>query len=281
MITRIAQISDTHLSPSKPYFRDNALLALDDIARLAPDIVIHTGDLALDGADRAEDLAEAMSLLRSAGRDTLVLPGNHDVGDNPDVARSQPATEERLARYRAAAGSDFWSRDIPGWRLAGLNALIIGSGLSGDDDQMAMLAETVAGRAGRALAIFLHKPVADLDYSESAASNRFLTPGARSALFRALGGVTPDLFCCGHIHQYRDSTIGGSRHLWAPATSFFIGDPWQTSFGSKAIGYLLHEFGSDGSHAHRLVAPRGLGHHDLVNFPDAYGDVRRWGKGLA
>jgi 3',5'-cyclic AMP phosphodiesterase CpdA len=281
MTVRIAQISDTHLSPARPFFRANFDRVAEHLAAERPDLVINTGDLALDGADSDDDLAEALAAHRGLGLETWLLPGNHDVGDHPDVARRQPATEERLQRYRRIVGDDAWCFDIPGWRLVGLDALTLGAGLSGDDKQQAMLRHAAATLQGRALALWLHKPLADLSYGEDLTSNRFMTRGPRAVLADCLGGVAPSVVLCGHIHQYRDTAFDGARHIWAPATSFMISDPWQPGYGAKAVGYLMHEFGPDGSHAHRLVAVRGLVHHDLAAFPDAYGDVRRWGEGNA
>jgi 3',5'-cyclic-AMP phosphodiesterase len=281
MTVRLAQISDTHLSPSRPFFHDNFDRIAEHLRAGAPDIIVNTGDLSLDGADHDADLAEAVARHRELGAETYLLPGNHDVGDHPDVARRQPATAERLARYRRIAGEDRWRIDIPGWRLVGLNALTLGSGLPGDDAQQAMIRDAAASLGGRSLGIFLHKPVADERFEEELASNRFLTVGPRRALLSCLDGASGALVMCGHVHQYRDSAIGGMRHLWAPATSFVISDPWQPGYGAKAVGYLMHEFDADGSHRHRLVGVRGLTHHDLVAFPEAYGDVRAWGPGNA
>jgi 3',5'-cyclic AMP phosphodiesterase CpdA len=44
---RIVQISDTHLSPDKPYFSDNWPPLAAWIADHHPDLVIHTGDVTL------------------------------------------------------------------------------------------------------------------------------------------------------------------------------------------------------------------------------------------
>ncbi len=277
MITRIAQISDTHLSPTKPYFRSNFDLVAEHLRANAPDLVINTGDLALDGADHDEDLAEARAAHHALGLEYHVLPGNHDVGDHLDVARRQPVNSERLTRYRRIIGPDVWSLDIPGWRLLGLNALTLGLDLDGtrQDD---LIREAGASLAGRSLAIFLHKPLADLSYDETLTSNRFMTLGPRRHLLAMLGGVVPRLVCCGHVHQYRDSMLSGSCHIWAPATSFVISDPWQPGYGAKMVGYLAHEFHSDGGHRHQVIGVRDLVHHDLVAFPLAYGDVRAWGE---
>jgi 3',5'-cyclic-AMP phosphodiesterase len=281
MPVRIAQISDTHISAAKPFFRSNFDRVADDLRNRRPDIIINTGDLALDGADHEADLALACELHDGIGLDCHLLPGNHDVGDHLDVARRQPVTEERLGRYRRIIGPDFWTIDVPGWRLLGLNALTLGSTGLGDEAQQDAVRAAVAGLNGRALAILLHKPLADASYAENLTSNRFMTLGPRQTLLACLTGAQPKVVMCGHVHQYRDTPIGGARHIWAPATSFMISDPWQPGFGTKALGYLMHEFNADGTHRHRLMTVRGLVHHDLAEYPEAYGDVRAWGSGNA
>jgi hypothetical protein len=35
---------------------------------------------------------------------------------------------ERLERWRRHLGRDYWSRDLEGWRLIGLNSQLLGSG---------------------------------------------------------------------------------------------------------------------------------------------------------
>lgn len=280
MITRIAQISDTHLSPGKPFFRENFDRVAEHLREGAADLVINTGDLALDGADHEADLIEARTAHADLGRECLLLPGNHDVGDHLDVARKQPVSAERLARYRSVVGTDVWMKDIPGWRLLGLNALTLGLDLdSGQQDDL--IRNAVASLGGRSLAIFVHKPLADIAYDEELHVSRFMTGGPRQHLMSLLDGTVPALVCCGHVHQYRDSRIGGSRHVWAPGTSFMISDPWQPGYGAKMVGYLMHEFHADGSHRHDVMAVRGLVHHDLCDFPTAYGDVKAWGPGGA
>lgn len=280
MITRIAQISDTHLSVSRPFFRGNFDLVAEHLRSHAPDLVVNTGDLALDGADHEADLLEARDAHADLGIECHLLPGNHDVGDHLDVARRQPVNAERLARYLRIVGPDSWSLDIPGWRLLGLNALTLGLDLD-DGRQDDLIRGAVASLAGRSLAVFIHKPLMDLSHDEDLISSRFMTPGPRRHLTSLFGALSPAVICCGHVHQYRDSRMAGGRHIWAPATSFMISDPWQPCYGAKMVGYLTHEFHADGSHRHEVVAVRDLVHNDLAAFPEAYGDVRSWGIGNA
>ena len=84
----VLQLSDAHLSPRNELFRGN----LERILRIAeetqPDLVVATGDLSLDGADRAEDLTLAAELHAAFPGRFLALPGNHDVGSHPPAAAS-------------------------------------------------------------------------------------------------------------------------------------------------------------------------------------------------
>jgi len=281
MTVRIAQISDTHLSPRQPVFTASFDIVADQLRQSRPDFVVNTGDLALDGADHAVDLELARDRHRDLGLECLLLPGNHDVGDHPDVPGRQTVDPDRLDRYRAVIGADWWVRDLPGWRLVGLNALILGTGLGSDPDQREALRQAASDAGGRSLAIFLHKPLADERYDETLRINRFMTAPPRAALLDDLAYTVPALILSGHVHQYRDTIIGGARHIWAPAVSFMISDPWQPVYGAKAVGYLEHAFEPDGTHGHRFVPVRGLPHLDLADLPDLYGDVRDWGVGAA
>ncbi|MBV9200606.1 MAG: metallophosphoesterase, partial [Alphaproteobacteria bacterium] len=74
---RIIQVSDTHLSPGKRQFAGNWPPLAAWIADQAPDLVIHTGDVTVDGADIEEDLRHAAALMRSLGVRFRAVPGNH------------------------------------------------------------------------------------------------------------------------------------------------------------------------------------------------------------
>lgn len=281
MTVRVAQISDSHISDSKPAFLANFDRVCEHLRANRPDIVINTGDLALDGADSEADLMVARQRHEAIGIETLVLPGNHDVGDSPEIAKRQPLNAERLARYRRIIGADVFVRDLPGWRLVGINALLIGADLPEAAAQDDALRSALSGAGGRAIALFLHKPICDTSHGEEGMLNRFLSTQPRRKLIAAFAAGQPALALCGHVHQYRDTQIDGVRHIWAPATSFMISDPWQPVYGAKTVGYLEHFFHADGTHSHRLVPVRDLAHIDLVDVPEAYGDVRAWGPGNA
>ncbi len=100
MAFRIAQISDTHLSESKPYFVDNFVRIGEALRAAKPDLVVNTGDISLDGASEERDLAASRLLHDALGLPLRFLPGNHDLGDAQETAKGEaPIDAGRRARY--------------------------------------------------------------------------------------------------------------------------------------------------------------------------------------
>src|SRR3712207_9202687 len=95
---RVAQISDTHLSPGKRHFASNWEPLLAWVRQQRPDLIIHTGDVTVDGADDEEDMRYCAGLLSRLHAPVLAIPGNHDVGEagNPH----QPINEIGRASCR-------------------------------------------------------------------------------------------------------------------------------------------------------------------------------------
>jgi 3',5'-cyclic AMP phosphodiesterase CpdA len=246
-MTRVVVVSDTHLGVKTEHFRDNWAVARDWITAAAPDLVINAGDISLDGADLAEDLALAADWHDALPCPWLVVPGNHDIGDHPAAASSrQPITNVRRQRYLDAMGSDRWHHDIPGWRLIGFNALLIGSGLDAETDQAAWLRETVEQAAGAKLALFLHKPFFIDRADEAALTYWTVDPVARAAYRWLLDHDDLRLVLSGHLHQYRETTHGRAKVVWAPSVAFVVGYGMQEELGGlRETGLLDLRFGDD------------------------------------
>lgn len=275
MTFRIAQISDTHLSAAKPFFLANFDAMGEELRSARPDLVLNSGDISLDGAAEESDLVAARRRHDALGLDVRFIPGNHDLGDNVDAPldHQSPVDEARRARYGRHFGEDWWCFDVPGWRVLGLNAQLLGSGLASALRQDAFLAGAVSETRGRAIALFLHKPLFDLLPAETAIGGRFLNPAPRRALLQALGEAPPALVACGHVHQHRDAMRAGVRHVWAPSTAFVLPDRFQPRYGLKRVGYVEHRLHADGTHDSRFVQPPGMRDLSIADFPEAYGEL--------
>ncbi len=71
---KVIQITDTHFSPSKTHFNSNWAPLLAWLETEKPNLIIHTGDLTVDGADHADDMTFCMELMRQAPAPVLIVP---------------------------------------------------------------------------------------------------------------------------------------------------------------------------------------------------------------
>ncbi|MGD9886276.1 MAG: metallophosphoesterase [Reyranella sp.] len=275
MTFRIAQISDTHLSNEKPFFVDSFRRVGQALRADRPELVLHSGDISLDGSSKERDLAAARVLHDGLGLPVRFLPGNHDLGDSQDgpTHGENSIDATRRARYVAHFGADWWTFDVPGWRVLGINAQLLASDLAAAGEQTTAIAAAVAGIDGRRLALFLHRPMFDRDIAETAVTGRFVNPESRRILLAALGVVAPALVACGHVHQFRESWFEGVHHVWAPSTAYVIPDRRQPRYGIKDVGYAEHRLEPDGRHESRFVRVPGLPRLDIADFPEAYGPL--------
>jgi hypothetical protein len=282
MTFTIAHVSDTHLSREKPFFVENFQRVAEHLRVDAPDLVVNTGDISVNGADLRDDLEYARLLHDDLGRPWRAIPGNHDIGDSQEIAKKQPTNAERHARYRAVFGDDWWTLDVPGWRLLAINALLLGSDLPDAQAQHGFIADAVGGLDGRQLLLFLHKPLFIDAPDEAAPSPLIVNAAPRAQLRDALGAVRPRIVCSGHLHEYREHALDGTHYAWAPATAFTVPE-WVLPChgGERMVGYIRLELEPDGSFSSEAVRPAGMATLDLADFPEAYGDLRRIKAALA
>jgi 3',5'-cyclic AMP phosphodiesterase CpdA len=254
---RIIQISDTHLSPNKPHFAANWPPLAEWIARQRADLVIHTGDVTVDGADVEEDLQHAAALMRGLDIRVLAVPGNHDVGDA--AKPGQPVDDERLARWRRHFGSDRWVEDVEGFRLIGFDAMLLGSGHPEETAQTAWLETAMQAAEGRVIAWFLHRPLFLDSPDEGDTGYWSLAPEPRVRLMELVRRYSVALVGSGHLHRAHDFRHDGSRYLWAPSSAFLVGPGMapEAMPGHNRLGAVLYEFDTTDFEA-EIVAVAGL-----------------------
>lgn len=237
---KIIQISDTHLSHGKQHFADNWPPLAAWIAVQHPDLVIHTGDVTIDGADVEDDLRHAAELMRSLGVPLRAVPGNHDVGDARHPR--QPVTDERLARWRAYFGLDRWVEDVEGFRLIGFDAMLLGSGNREEAVQAAWLDTVMEDAAGRQIAWFLHRPLFLDSPEEPDIGYWSVKPQPRARLMELVRRHSVTLVASGHLHKAHQIVRDGTHYVWAPASSFLVGPEIQPPMpGEKRLGAVLYE----------------------------------------
>lgn len=209
---RIAQITDTHLRARGELWKgrvdpaaalERAVLALN---ALAPDLVVHTGDLA-DSADREDGTAqyaaaaEALSGLKPPLR---LLPGNHD-----DRAGMRAAFPGQVR----AEGFMTFCEEAGGLRILGLDTLEpgrVGGRLCAE--RLAAL-EAILGD-GPAL-IFMHHPPCPMGLPFM---DGFPFEGG-DALARTIAGRQVLRIACGHVHADVERHWAGTLVSAAPSAT--------------------------------------------------------------
>jgi hypothetical protein len=272
---RVILVSDTHLSASAPQAQANWDAVVSYVGACAPDLVIHLGDLSLDGARDAVDLRHGRTQLDRLPAPWRAVPGNHDIGDNPwpgapagiavDAARQQ--------RWLDIVGADHWSITVGGWIVLAINAQLLGSGLQAEAAQWSWLEEQVGGHRGRQpVALITHKPVTATRTELAAAPPyRFWPQPAHDRLARLFGGAAPALVMSGHVHQYRVLRLDATEHLWVPTTWAVLPDHAQPVLGAKRCGIVSLTLGTETPAKQELIEPPGLEQFTLtIDLPDPY-----------
>ena len=258
---RLTQISDTHLARRFAKLTANFDALAEYIDTTRPDLVVNTGDLALDAPTSPGDLEFARALHDALPVACRYLPGNHDIGDNPTQigpVPSHPVTESSRQSYMSMFGDDRWRFEAAGWCFIGLNSLIMNTGLVSEAEQFDWLASELASAGGKPVALFLHKPVYlnapdDPELEESAIV--YVPMPARRRLVEMLSTVDLRLIASGHVHQRRDFTFRHTRHVWAPSAGFIISDKLHKRIGIKEVGLVEYCFRPDGFEVRHVRAP--------------------------
>lgn len=268
---KIALITDTHLAASAPAFRANCDAARAWIGELAPDMTVHLGDITVDGSKEPEQLDYARDAFADWPTELRFLPGNHDIGDNPDTAGGghEPFVDTaRLALYEKAFGPDRWSFSAEGWTVVGLNAQLFGSGSSEEAAQLAWLDGALTGCAGP-LGLMLHKPLFRNGPGDTERHHRYLPLPSRLGLAERLARHDLRFVVSGHTHQQRSIIAGGVEHVWAPSSAFIIPDAWQETIGEKIVGVMVLTLDA-GVHRFEFASPDGVERHSIGDFRQLY-----------
>ena len=263
-------VSDTHLSPRAPTAEENWSAVVDYAERIDVDLVVHAGDLTLDGIHDPCELDYARRQLDRLPVPCLTVPGNHDIGDTPGL----PALDAgRLGTWSERIGPDHWAAQVGDWTLIGLNAQLFDSASVAEEEQWVWLDDQVSNQPqDRPIALVIHKPVSATDGEVRAApKSRFVGEPGRRRLAEQIDRRWCPLVISGHVHQHRILEDPRRRHLWAPTTWAVLPEWSQRTVGRKECGVVSISLEGDGSADTALVAPDRLRQLTIGDdFPDPY-----------
>ena len=224
----VIQFSDTHLEAenSEQMARLGQLRA--QIESLQPDCVVLTGDVTADGSVHDGRFEGIKAKLDDWAVPVHVIPGNHDVGEQPGAADA--LTAATLERWKRVFGDDRFAVDGDDrWRLIGINSQLVGSGLAEEQDQIAWLDTTLddAERRDQLVAVFTHTAFYLFEPDETLSGRGVdwhLEHGARQELQRRLDRGHVRLIANGHVHWHQVFDERPTKRVWCPATEMMFDD---------------------------------------------------------
>ena len=263
-MARIIVLSDPHLSPTHGFFWNNWCRTCELVNSLSPDAVIVSGDLCINGPDSDAEVAFAGKALGRLVPPVYAIPGNHDVGDEPPGQEAEQLIDDRrLQRWLSVFGADRFTLDFDRWRVLGLNAQLLGSGLPQESEQNAWLDGELSGPS-RPVMLVLHKPLFLQSADEAETTAASVNPAPRARLLDRLSRAPVRVVVSGHLHCHRDVVCDGRRHVWAPSTAFLL-HAHADAVSVATVGILSVELDGDGARIERLDVP-GLVAHDLAEL---------------
>lgn len=206
------QISDSHIgfkAGMHPSAQDTLAEAVDRMAAVKPDFVIHTGDVS--HLSSAEQFAVAADIMQGVKREVYYVPGEHDtIGDGGKLFF------QRFGRGSASGG--WYSFDTHGVHFVGLVNVVkltqAGLGWFGPE-QLQWLDRDLRHRsASTPIVVFTHMPMWSI-YPQWGWATEDSAPAL--AALRRFGSVT---ILNGHIHQVIQKVEGNMTYHTADSTAF-------------------------------------------------------------
>ena len=240
----VVQISDLHMDPSNPENRKRLEAVRAAALDAEPDVLVISGDVSDDGFCHDGMFERIKSELATFGRPTLLIPGNHDVGDR--AGEQNEIKREYLMRWKSVFGQDRFSHINGNWSILGINTQILGSGFHEEADQFEWLDVELAQaeQAGRRVAMFLHAAAYLLDRDEvleGPSQYWGFNPYPRRELLKRLDRPSVKLVANGHLHWHQVFERGGALHVWCPGTQLIVDDAIFPR-GGDVIGFMRYTF---------------------------------------
>lgn len=209
MTVRLVHLSDIHFGGEN---RPASEAAIEQARDFAPDLVIVSGDLTLDG--RAHEFAPARDWLARFPHPVLATPGNHDTSLWNVTARAFTP----FGRYRRYIGeadaASFETADLSVRALnsaRGMQARLNWSLGAIDLGRLGKAAAEIAARPETLKVFVCHHPLIEMDGAKIHGGVR----GGEAAA-RALAAAGVDLILTGHLHApFARPLLFGDGHSYA------------------------------------------------------------------
>lgn len=269
---KVIQISDLHVDPSDPVGRDRYERVRRAVDQRRPDLIINTGDVSDDGLAKPDMFPELQRWLEAFDAPVLSVPGNHDIGNK--VGEEPPnVTQDYLDAYLTVFGDDRFSCERAGWRLIGINSMLLGTDLEREAGQFewarAQLDEAEAD--GQSVALWMHMPLFLQSPDEQVVGGSLYwvpDPRVRDAWLELVDRPCVRLIANGHVHWYATMQANDTQWVWAPSLQGLVVDDYLFPRGGNAVGFISYSLGHP-SVTHELITIETEAKLIQLNYPEA------------
>ena len=222
-------ITDTHIQPEL-HATEGCRSCFDRVNKLAPDFVIHGGDLVFDAAEVAPRRAREVydlytTTIRRIEAPVHTLVGNHDIFGVALSSGVQPGDPQYGKRiFEDKIGRRYSSFMHKGWQFITLDSIYLTNDRSFvgriDDEQLAWLAGELAGiPKSRPMIVATHIPLVTgfPQYAESKAPLATLTVGNAREVLNLLWPYNLKAVLQGHTHVREIIKYSGCQFITSGA----------------------------------------------------------------
>jgi len=251
---------------------------VDQINRLAPDFVVHLGDITHPepGTPAYEESAARFHRVYAALACPLYLvAGNHDIGEKafpgePLAAQHAKLTvnDAMIAEYESHFQPQYYAFTHEDCLFVVVNGMIVNSGLADEERQRLWLEALLADNAGRRVFMFSHYPAYLSHPGETGHYDATDEPG-RSWLLGLFERHDVEAYFAGHVHNFFFNRHGTTNCYVLPSTCFLRHDYHELFRASPGMKQGRHDGAKLG---YAVVDVHRSGHLQHV--------IRTWGRAL-
>ena len=232
-----AVLGDTHIITkddvgASPYpvndlATERSISAVKTINKCKPDFAIHIGDMvrpfpSLKSYIRATK--KAKTIFSKLNCKIYFIPGNHDIGDKPNLFSPAPIISKfSIDKYKSAFGNFFYSFTKKNCKFIFLNSSLVNSSLEEELIQYNWVKNELNSSLKKRIFVFMHYPLFLANSSEISHYDNIDEPG-RSKLLRLFSKYKVEAIFSGHVHQFFYNVFNEIDMYSVPSTSFLRHD---------------------------------------------------------
>ncbi len=245
LLFTFAVVADTHVTEEDAtaidgYDEDTVNLSVArsayvvrELNRLAPDFVVHLGDITHPRPDTPayeQSAGGFNAVFEDLECPLYLVAGNHDIGEKayageplPQQQLERTVNDSMIAEYERQFQAQYYSFEHEDCLFVIINGMIVNSGLACEAEQRQWLESLLGENRGRRIFMFSHYPPYLSHADETGHYDATDEPG-RTWLLGVLERHEVEAFYAGHVHNFFFNQHGETSCYTMPSTCFLRHD---------------------------------------------------------